>query len=104
MQERVLDTGTRFQSQGAVSKQQLALLDEAQEACHAAKATLGWSGLKSDDRGASLASHLDSLMANFDTLNKLVDLRVRVGKSQMLRQFCKCPMLFVDTSGCFRNS
>ncbi|KAL3140347.1 hypothetical protein ABBQ38_004611 [Trebouxia sp. C0009 RCD-2024] len=67
--------GTRFQSQGAVSKQQLALLDEAQEACHAAKATLGWSGLKSDDRGASLASHLDSLMANFDTLNKLVDLR-----------------------------
>ena len=76
VQASLLNTGTRFQSQGAVSKQQLALLEEAQEACHAAKATLGWSGLKSDDRGTALASQLDSLMANFDTLHMLIDQRV----------------------------
>lgn len=89
MQKSVLHTGTRFQSQGEVSKQQLALLGEAQEACHAAKATLGWSGLKSDDCGASLATHLDSLMANFDTLNGLVDLRVRMESLKCYDNFPK---------------
>ena len=77
-------TGTRFPSQGAVSKQQLALLEEAQETCHAAKATLTWSGLESDTFAASLASELDSLMANFNGLRQLVDLRVRPQDSQML--------------------
>ena len=83
VQASLLNTGTRLQSQGAVSKQQLALLEEAKEACHAAKATLGWSPLKSDDRGAGLASQLDSLMDNFDTLHELVDQRVGIENYQM---------------------
>ena len=84
VQESFLNIGTHFQSQGAVSKQQLALLEEAQEACHAAKATLGWSGLTSDTRGAALASQLDALLTNFDTLHQLVDMQVRMHKSQVL--------------------
>ena len=75
--------GSGFQSQGAVSKQQLALLEDAREACHSAKATLSWSGQQSDVCAASLASQLDSLMANFDGLHQLVDLQVRPQVSRM---------------------
>lgn len=89
MQDCLFKTGTHFQSQGAVSKQQLALLEEAQEAWHAAKATLGWSGLKSSDHGGSLTSQLDSL-ANFDTLKQLVNQRVRNQTLKCYDTFAEC--------------
>lgn len=97
---RIFDTaGTSFQSQGVVSKQQLALLDDAREACQSAKATLSWSGQKSDVCAASLASQLDVLMANFDNLHQLVDMQVRPQGSHSLSMCCRTLVL----SRCFLN-